>query len=78
MKWELYNWITELYNSNIFTFSSRDGRIRVLFNWIRELSNSITEQCKWISALSNCTHIEIETESSPIELKSSLIEELSN
>ena len=47
----------------------RVGRIKELFNWIRELSNSITERFILISALSNCTH-----------LKSSLIElgELSN
>ena len=45
---------------------------------IRELFNTNTERCKWISALYNCTHIDnslIELESSSlIELESSLIE----
>ena len=75
---ELWNWIAELSYSNIFfPYCKCVGRIRELFNWIRELSNSITERCKWISALSNCTHIEssvIELESSVIKLESSVIE----
>ena len=53
------------------------GCIRELFNWIRDLSNSITELCKWISLLSYCKHTEsslIELNTSVIELESSVIE----
>ena len=46
-------------------------------NWRRQLSNSITGRCKWISALSNCKNTEsslIELEGSVIELERSVIE----
>ena len=74
---QLCNWIEELPYSSILPYCRHVGRIRELFNWIRELSNSITERYKWISTLSNCTHMEssvIELESSVIELESSAIQ----
>ena len=65
---EISNWVGELSNTIILHYRRNVGRIRELLNW--ELSNSITEHCKGISALSYCTYIE----SSLIELENSLIE----
>ena len=72
---KLSNTITELSNS--FKDKLNYGHlflncIELILYSIGKLSNSITERCKWISALSYSTHIEsslIELESCAIQLE---------
>ena len=64
------------YTTTELSNSFKDKLNLELFNSIGKLSNSMTEYCKWISALSYSTHIEsslIELESSAIQLEHSPI-----
>ena len=69
------SFITRLFLLWKLTGAKSNFETMCLQEWNLECSDS--ELCKWISALSNCTHIEsslIELESSVIELESSVIE----